>query len=423
MTAGLDFGALMNASALLFRAFGLALVFLARDIDDWPKGLSVAIMSSAAVLSALELLDHAVADTGVSPTLLLVLRNVEVVTAALPSLLMFAYFLYCCGEDYKKSAVMRIQVALTCTLVAAEFLAQLTGEISSAPGAETRLGPWIVLFLALSFATTVVCLVALFRRWKKLSGVQRVMFLIMFLLSFFATDSIVIVFLEFLLSSDLVRHYLAQKEEAAQQQARIAVLQMRPHFIHNTLTSIYYLCAKDPGKAQQAILNFSRYLQMCESANPMHRLWSDGRWLKVQLAAGCYWHRCRFCDVALDYIGNYRAPRAAQAADALLRLRDETGIGAFHFTDEAVPPALCRSLSEELLRRGERLVWWGNVRFDPGFDPATTELMARAGCVGASAGLECANDRLLAEMRKGITLERARAACEAFADAGILVHA
>ncbi len=261
MTAGLDFGALMNASALLFSAFGLALVFLARDIDDWPKGLSVAILSSAAVLSALELLDHAVADTGVSPTLLLVLRNVEVVTAALPSLLMFAYFLYCCGEDYKKSAVMRIQVALTCTLVAAEFLAQLTGEISSAPGAETRLGPWIVLFLALSFATTVVCLVALFRRWKKLSGVQRVMFLIMFLLSFFATDSIVIVFLEFLLSSDLVRHYLAQKEEAAQQQARIAALQMRPHFIHNTLTSIYYLCAKDPGKAQQAILNFSRYLQ------------------------------------------------------------------------------------------------------------------------------------------------------------------
>ena len=164
MTAGLDFGALMNASALLFSAFGLALVFLARDIDDWPKGLSVAILSSAAVCSALELLDHAVADTGVSPTLLLVLRNVEVVTAALPSLLMFAYFLYCCGEDYKKSAVMRIQVALTCTLVAAEFLAQPTGEISSAPAAETRLGPWIVLFLALNFATTVVCLVALFRK-------------------------------------------------------------------------------------------------------------------------------------------------------------------------------------------------------------------------------------------------------------------
>lgn len=60
------------------------------------------------------------------------------------------------------------------------------------------------------------------------------MFLIMFLLSFFATDSIEIVFLEFLLSSDLVRHYLAKKEEAAQQQARIAVLQMRPHFIHNS---------------------------------------------------------------------------------------------------------------------------------------------------------------------------------------------
>ena len=169
--------------------------------------------------------------------------------------------------------------------------------------------------------------------------------------------------------------------------------------------------------------DFSRYLQLCESANPMHRLWSDGRWLKVQLAAGCYWHKCRFCDVALDYVGNYRPPRAAQAADALLRMRDETGVSAFHFTDEAVPPALCRALSEELLRRDERLVWWGNVRFDPGFGPDTAALMARAGCVGVSAGLECADDRLLALMRKGITLERARAACEAFASAGILVHA
>ena len=258
---GVDFGALLDASALLFGVFGLVLVYLARGIDGWPKGLSVAILSSAVARAALELLDNVIANADVSPALLLVFRNVEVVVVALPDLLMFAYFLYCCGEDYKKSAVMRVQVALSCVGVAALFLAQMTGEISAMPGAEAPLGPWIIIAFTLQFATTVICLVALFRRWKKLAGVQRVMFLVMFLLFFLATTSIGVVFVEFLLSSDLVRRYLAQKEEAAQQQARIAVLQMRPHFIHNTLTSIYYLCAKDPGKAQQAILNFSRYLQ------------------------------------------------------------------------------------------------------------------------------------------------------------------
>lgn len=169
-------------------------------------------------------------------------------------------------------------------------------------------------------------------------------------------------------------------------------------------------------------LDLSRYLSLVETANPMHRLWSDGRWLKVQLASGCYWHKCRFCDVALDYIGKYSAPDPVQAVDAIVKMKTDTGISAFHFTDEAVPPALMRGLSKELLRRGEKIVWWGNVRFDNGFDASLASLMARAGCIGVTGGLECANDRLLAAMNKGITLAGARAACEAFADSGILVH-
>ena len=169
-------------------------------------------------------------------------------------------------------------------------------------------------------------------------------------------------------------------------------------------------------------LDLGRYLSLVETSNPMHRLWSDGRWIKVQLASGCYWHRCRFCDVALDYIGRYALPDPVQAVDAILEMRRATGVCAFHFTDEAIPPSLCRSLSEELIARGEKLVWWGNIRFDKGFTPELAALMAEAGCIGVTGGLECACDRLLALMDKGITCSRARAVCEAFADAGVLVH-
>ena len=170
-------------------------------------------------------------------------------------------------------------------------------------------------------------------------------------------------------------------------------------------------------------LDLGRYLSLVETSNPMHRLWSDGRWLKVQLASGCYWHRCRFCDVALDYIGRYAMPEPRQAVDAMLSMRDATGIGAFHFTDEAVPPSLCRAISDELIARGEKIVWWGNIRFDRGFTPALAARMAEAGCIAVTGGLECACDRLLALMDKGITCGGARAVCEAFADAGVLVHA
>lgn len=36
---------------------------------------------------------------------------------------------------------------------------------------------------------------------------------------------------------------------------------MRPHFIHNTMMSIYYLCEQNPAEAQRVTLNFNTYLE------------------------------------------------------------------------------------------------------------------------------------------------------------------
>ncbi len=170
-------------------------------------------------------------------------------------------------------------------------------------------------------------------------------------------------------------------------------------------------------------LDLSQYFDLPESGNPMHRMWSTGRWIKLQLARGCYWHRCAFCDVSLDYVRRFAAPAAAEVADAMEALAAETGERGFHFTDEAMPPALVKGLCHELIRRRFRCEWWGNVRFDPAWTPAFARLMARAGCVAVTGGLECANDRLLRLMNKGVTRATARAALQAFAGAGILAHA
>ena len=63
------------------------------------------------------------------------------------------------------------------------------------------------------------------------------------------------------ISIDQMEQFKAQQEEIMQQQASILALQMRPHFIYNTMTSIYYLVKQDTDKAQEVITNFTRYLR------------------------------------------------------------------------------------------------------------------------------------------------------------------
>jgi radical SAM superfamily enzyme YgiQ (UPF0313 family) len=170
-------------------------------------------------------------------------------------------------------------------------------------------------------------------------------------------------------------------------------------------------------------LPLGKYLSLVELPNPMHRLWSDARWNKATLAHGCYWKKCSFCDVTLDYIGRYDPAPVDLVIDRMVALARETGQTGFHFVDEAAPPKLLRELSERLLERGLSFSWWGNIRFDKTFTPELASLMARAGCIAVSGGLEAASDRVLKLMRKGVTVEQVARVTRAFRDAGIMVHA
>ena len=98
-------------------------------------------------------------------------------------------------------------------------------------------------------------------------------------------------------------------------------------------------------------------------------------------------------------------------------------LGPLDVRDEAMPPALVSALCDEIIRRGIEVEWWGNVRFDAAFTTALARKMAKAGCIAVTGGLECANDRLLALMNKGITLASAEKALRAFRAARIFVHA
>jgi len=170
-------------------------------------------------------------------------------------------------------------------------------------------------------------------------------------------------------------------------------------------------------------LPLGQYVSVLEMLNPMHRFWSDGRWNKLTLAHGCYWKKCTFCDVSLDYIGRYDKPGTDIIMQRIRALVDETGETGFHLVDEAAPPAGMRSLAKQLIDGKLSITWWGNIRFEKSFTPELTSLLAQSGCVAVSGGLEVASDRLLSLMKKGVTVEQVARVTRAFADAGILVHA
>ncbi len=170
-------------------------------------------------------------------------------------------------------------------------------------------------------------------------------------------------------------------------------------------------------------LPLDRYLSVLDMLNPMHRLWSDGRWNKLTVAHGCYWKKCSFCDVSLDYISRYDGVAATTLVDRIEAIIDETGQTGFHFVDEAAPPKALKALAQELLARRRAISWWGNIRFEKSFTPELCRLLADSGCIAISGGLEVASDRLLKLMNKGVSVEQVARVTHGFSEAGILVHA
>ncbi len=166
-----------------------------------------------------------------------------------------------------------------------------------------------------------------------------------------------------------------------------------------------------------------KYLSVIEIVNPMHRLWSDGRWNKMTLAHGCYWGRCTFCDTSLDYIKRYEPSAAQLLCDRIEQIILQTGQIGFHFVDEAAPPALMRALALEIIRRKITVVWWTNIRFEKSFTYDLCHLLKESGCIAVSGGLEVASDRLLGLINKGVSVVKVAKVTDNFTRAGIMVHA
>ncbi|MDA3953023.1 MAG: B12-binding domain-containing radical SAM protein [Bacteroidales bacterium] len=170
-------------------------------------------------------------------------------------------------------------------------------------------------------------------------------------------------------------------------------------------------------------LLLDKYISVIEIVNPMHSLWSDGRWNKLTLAHGCYWAKCTFCDVSLDYIKVYELVAVKQLVDRIEQLIEQTGEHGFHIVDEAAPPVLMKALAVEIIKRKLEITWWTNIRFEKNFTKDLCYLLKESGCIAVSGGLEVASDRLLTLINKGVTVEQVAKVTNTLTESGIMVHA
>ena len=179
---------------------------------------------------------------------------------------------------------------------------------------------------------------------------------------------------------------------------------------------------REVGTPDYSDLLLNTYISVIEIANPMHSLWSDGRWNKLTMAHGCYWGKCTFCDISLDYIKIYEPIAAITLVDRMEELIAQTGESGFHFVDEAAPPALMKALALEILKRKLTVTWWTNIRFEKNFTKDLCLLLKASGCIAVSGGLEVASDRLLKLIEKGVTVEQVAQVTRNFTEANIMVH-
>lgn len=238
------------------------------------------------------------------------------------------------------------------------------------------------------------------------------------------TDTRVFEFFDFITLDDgelpveLLYKYLS---DDSQELKRTFLLENNVVTYKNNCTTPDYKQAQ-VGTPDYSDLLLDQYISVIEIANPMHSLWSDGRWNKLTMAHGCYWGKCTFCDISLDYIKIYEPVAAKLLVDRMEELIAQTGEYGFHFVDEAAPPALMKALALEIIKRDLVVTWWTNIRFEKNFTKDLCLLLKASGCIAISGGLEVASDRLLKLIDKGVTVQQVAQVTRNLTEANIMVH-
>ena len=271
----------MAMVGMVLTSLGLVMAIICRPIERRTRGYFIANFANLLICTSAMAVDY---YAGIYHHVALIkpLIFIESLTSSLLMPMLTVYMLRLCGESWRKSPLFIAVVVLWAAYFALLVYTQFTTVIYSvsADGVYSR-GPLYPLLLVPPAAIMLLNLIGLFRRRKKMTAKQRQAMLIymaaplvgiilqmffygLLLVAFGAIIGAYMMFV-FILSEQTDRA-IRQVRENAEKEFGLKVLQMRPHFIYNVMTSIYYLVDTDPQAAKDAIRNFSKYLHQNFSA-------------------------------------------------------------------------------------------------------------------------------------------------------------
>ena len=273
---------LLCIAMLTLTAVGLCVAIVMPGMSRWNRRFFTALFTVLLLLMGAFLVDLIVYEFHDMALAEQIDVYFQYLLVSLPMPMFTGYLLHLCGEDLRKSTLFRLVIGLWGIYFILLGIAQCTTFLYYVtPDNEFIRGSWHPLLVAPLAAIMLLNLAGVIRRRKKLPDKYYVAFLIHLLPMTVATlihaviyvPLLVVFGLSFSMLSmfgiilcDQIEQYMRQQREIAHQRASIMVLQMRPHFIFNTMMSIYYLCAQDSKKAQQVTLDFTSYLRKNFSA-------------------------------------------------------------------------------------------------------------------------------------------------------------
>ena len=265
------------SAMMLLCALGLWFTAIIPGIDRWSKRFFLWYFSVFMLCCLLGFIELAFVSNSFSYKVYYYYTILECLVLSVPLPMLTVYLMHCSGESTRSGKLLQSVYALWAVylviLISAVFV---KGYSSVSPDGRLSRGPLYPLILLPLIAIMLLNLAGTLRRWKLLPRKTFFSFLVATIpitAALFAqlfVDIFPVIDVCYILSalcmygfalSDQIEQDRRRQLEIAHQRASIMVLQMRPHFIYNTMMSIYCLCDQDPQKARQVTMDFTDYLR------------------------------------------------------------------------------------------------------------------------------------------------------------------
>ena len=270
--------AFVCGAMLMMSGLGLESAMVTPSLSRWEKRFFTALFTALVLCPAAFFLELAAYVNPDLVALQMIAYGIQTFCGAIAFPMLAVYLQHCCEEDWRRSALSYAMLALWIAFFIMSVIAQFTTIFCYiGPDGQLILGPAYNLLIAPLLLMLLLALAGVVRRRNKLPQRRYRAFMIcllpvtiavvvhMFIFPVFTLIDISLTISAYsayrLILSDSIEQNIRQQREIARQRASIAVLQMRPHFIYNTMTSIYYLCDQDPELAKQVTMDFTVYLR------------------------------------------------------------------------------------------------------------------------------------------------------------------